>query len=78
MTDEKVTIRFTPLSGGHSLAPPCYLLEIGGMKLLLDCGWGEPYEVELLKPLLRVAPEIDAVLLSHGNVEVRKQNGSQK
>jgi cleavage and polyadenylation specificity factor subunit 2 len=66
---ENVAIRFTPLSGGHSLAPPCYLLEIGGIKLLLDCGWCDPFDVEMLKPLLRVVQDVDAVLLSHGNVE---------
>ncbi len=66
---DNVTIRFTPLSGGHSLQPPCYLLEVGQARLLLDCGWGEPYDVELLRPLSRVARDVDAVLLTHGNVE---------
>jgi cleavage and polyadenylation specificity factor subunit 2 len=35
----------------------------------LDCGWGEPYDVGTLKPLSRVAKEMDLVLLTHGNVE---------
>ncbi len=66
---DNVTIRFTPLSGGHSLAPPCYLLEVGSAKLLLDCGWSHPFDPELLRPLGRVARDVDAVLITHGNLE---------
>ena len=54
------------------LSLPLFLFvrEIGSLLLLLDCGFSEPYEQELLRPLLRRLPHIDAVLLSHGDAEV--------
>ena len=66
---ENVTVRFTPLSGGHSFDPPAYLLDIGSVRILLDCGWAEPFSPVMLEPLRRVAREVDLVLLSHGDVE---------
>lgn len=43
----------------------CYLLEMDGCKILLDCGWNDAMDVHLLAPLAAVAPEVDAVLVSH-------------
>lgn len=36
-----------------------------GWKILLDCGWNDAMDVELLAPLAKVAPFVDAVLVSH-------------
>ncbi|EEY70242.1 cleavage and polyadenylation specificity factor subunit, putative [Phytophthora infestans T30-4] len=59
-------ITFTPLYGVHSTAPCCaYLLEVDEVCILLDCGWTDAYDVELLKPLQRVVDRIDLVLVSH-------------
>ncbi|KAL7680025.1 putative ribosomal protein L25 [Plasmopara halstedii] len=59
-------ITFTPLYGVHSSAPCCaYLLEVDDVCILLDCGWTDAYDVELLKPLQRVVDRIDLVLVSH-------------
>ncbi|UIZ28127.1 hypothetical protein KXD40_004574 [Peronospora effusa] len=59
-------ITFTPLYGVHSSAPCCaYLLEIDEVCILLDCGWTDEYDLELLKPLQRVVDRIDLVLVSH-------------
>ena len=33
--------------------------------MLLDCGWDDAYDVELLKPLKDVLDRVDCVLLSH-------------
>jgi cleavage and polyadenylation specificity factor subunit 2 len=35
------------------------------VKILLDCGWCDPYDVTALKPLARVAKDIDFVLCTH-------------
>eukprot|EP00761_Pharyngomonas_kirbyi_P001174 gb/GECH01001176.1/.p1 GENE.gb/GECH01001176.1/~~gb/GECH01001176.1/.p1 ORF type:complete len:727 (+),score=167.88 gb/GECH01001176.1/:1-2181(+) len=60
------SINFTPLYGCQDdNTPVSYLLEVDGFKLLLDCGWDESTNPELLEPLKDVASEIDAVLLSH-------------
>ncbi|CAI5731256.1 unnamed protein product [Peronospora destructor] len=59
-------ITFTPLYGVHSSAPCCaYLLDVDEVCILLDCGWTDEYDVELLKPLQRVVDRIDLVLVSH-------------
>lgn len=59
-------ITFTPLYGVQSSDPCCaYLLEIDEVCILLDCGWTDQYDVELLKPLQRVVGRVDLVLISH-------------
>jgi len=59
-------IKFTPLSGGaYSEDPLCYLLEIDEYCILLDCGWNDDFNVDLLKNLKRVIHKVNAVLLSH-------------
>ncbi|RKP07912.1 beta-lactamase-like protein [Thamnocephalis sphaerospora] len=61
-------IKFTPLSGARNEQGLCYLLEIDDAKILLDCGWLETFNVDDLEPLKRVAPRVDAVLLSHADI----------
>lgn len=59
-------ITFTPLYGVHSSSPCCaFLLDIDDVCILLDCGWTDEYDVELLAPLQRVIDRIDLVLISH-------------
>jgi hypothetical protein len=36
-----------------------------GCKILLDCGWNDGMNVDMLAPLAAIAPSIDAVLVSH-------------
>eukprot|EP01125_Pyxidicula_operculata_P014680 TRINITY_DN4916_c0_g1_i1.p1 TRINITY_DN4916_c0_g1~~TRINITY_DN4916_c0_g1_i1.p1 ORF type:complete len:585 (+),score=119.09 TRINITY_DN4916_c0_g1_i1:17-1771(+) len=62
-------IKFTPLCGAYSEDPLCYLLEIDEYRILLDCGWNTDFDVELLKPLKRVVGKINAVLISHPDLE---------
>lgn len=48
-------VNFQPLYGardGHQALS--YLLQIDDLTLLLDCGWTEDYDLELLRPLLQV------------------------
>ena len=49
-------------------APCCFLLAVGDHKILLDCGWDDAFDPAALAPLAEVAPSIDAVLLSHGDM----------
>ena len=58
-------VKFTPLCGARSEQPLCYLLEIDEACILLDCGWDEAFDVALLRKLMKIAPSIDAVLLTH-------------
>lgn len=58
-------INFTPLSGAHNEDALCYLLEIDDYKIMLDCGWAEPFKEEAIAPLKNYCQHVDAVLLSH-------------
>jgi cleavage and polyadenylation specificity factor subunit 2 len=44
-------IKFTPISGSKSEGPLCYLLEIDEVKILLDCGWSDSFDVDNLSNL---------------------------
>uniref|UniRef100_A0A034WQU1 Cleavage and polyadenylation specificity factor subunit 2 n=1 Tax=Bactrocera dorsalis TaxID=27457 RepID=A0A034WQU1_BACDO len=48
--------------------PPCYILQIDEVRILLDCGWDEKFDPNLIKELKRHVHTIDAVLLSHPDV----------
>eukprot|EP00026_Physarum_polycephalum_P004310 Phypoly_transcript_04328.p1 GENE.Phypoly_transcript_04328~~Phypoly_transcript_04328.p1 ORF type:complete len:736 (+),score=97.57 Phypoly_transcript_04328:38-2209(+) len=61
-------IKFTPISGAKSEDPSCYLLEVDDFCILLDCGWDDSFDVNLLGPLKDVAPRVDIVLLSHPDI----------
>ncbi|GBG69921.1 hypothetical protein CBR_g4749 [Chara braunii] len=58
-------VKFMPLCGVHSEAPLCYLLQLDDFTFLLDCGWNDSFDTNLLKPLQSVVKDIDAVLISH-------------
>ncbi|KAK2421118.1 cleavage and polyadenylation specificity factor 73-I [Trifolium repens] len=59
------SVQVTPLCGVYNENPLSYLVSIDGFNLLIDCGWNDHFDPSLLQPLSRVAPTIDAVLLSH-------------
>ena len=63
------TITLTPISGAHDDGPPCYLLEIDDFVMLLDAGWTGAFDTAMLEPLKEVAERVDAVLVSHCDVE---------
>lgn len=59
------SVQVTPLCGVFSENPLSYLVSIDGFNILVDCGWNDQFDHNLLQPLARVASSIDAVLLSH-------------
>jgi len=42
-------IRFTPLSGAQDEKPLCYLLQVDEFRFLLDCGWDENLDLEVVE-----------------------------
>ncbi|KAI0226499.1 hypothetical protein L0F63_001544, partial [Massospora cicadina] len=58
-------ITFTPISGCHSEGPLCYLLEIDGVTLMLDCGLPETDDPDQLLKIDALLQKVDAVLLTH-------------
>ncbi|CEG66669.1 hypothetical protein RMATCC62417_03208 [Rhizopus microsporus] len=61
-------IKFTPISGSKNEDPLCYLLEIDEVKILLDCGWSDSFDIDSLSNLKKISKQIDAVLLSHSDL----------
>lgn len=47
-------IEYVSLYGNADSGPVCGLLKIDGVNLLLDCGWDDDYDVELLNPIKEV------------------------
>ncbi|KAK8236932.1 beta-lactamase-like protein [Phyllosticta capitalensis] len=58
---------FTSLLGAQSTSPASQsLLELdGGIKILVDVGWDETFDVEKLKELERQIPTLSVILLTH-------------
>lgn len=46
-------IKLHTLSGAMSESRPCYLLEIDEVRILLDCGWDEKFDNDIIKELKR-------------------------
>jgi cleavage and polyadenylation specificity factor subunit 2 len=65
--EERVLL--TPLLGAHREGPVSYLLEIDQTKILLDCGWNEEFDPNVLEPLRKVFPSVNLILLSFGDLE---------
>lgn len=68
-------IRITPLYGGRSETGVCTLLEVGGARILLDCGAAllstsaeETAYIQKLTGDLHSAGGVDAIILSHADL----------
>jgi cleavage and polyadenylation specificity factor subunit 2 len=61
-------ISFRAVLGAGEDEPLCYLLELDGFKILLDCGWDYNFDVALLAPLAQIVNQIDIILLSHPDI----------
>ena len=61
-------IRVTPYLGGKTDGPVCCLLEIGGARILLDCGCSIDFDAERLLEIsndLLAGGGVDAVVLRY-------------
>lgn len=43
--------------------------QVGGVTILLDCGWDIHFDTALLEPLRAVVKRVDLVLISHPDLE---------
>ncbi len=59
---------FQPLYGAQADGPICYVLETDSVTILLDCGWDETFDTNIIEPLRTVAPTVDLILISHGDL----------
>lgn len=64
------TIHFTPLGGVGEIGANSYLVEIGGLRILLDCGLHPKKEGRSALPdFSRLTTAPDAVLISHAHID---------
>lgn len=61
-------IKLQALSGALDETPPCYILQVDEVRILLDCGWSEDFDPEFIRELKRHVHWIDAVLISYPDV----------
>ena len=57
-------VRCTPLYGARTA-----LVEIGSVRILLNCGWDVSFDAALLEPLRDIASKVNLVLLTHHGIE---------
>jgi len=60
--------RLIPISG-DALEWQCSVLKLAGLTVLLDCGWSESLDPELLEPLRPHLPELDLIVLTHADTK---------
>lgn len=61
-------VNVAPISK-DSLEWQCSLLKIGGLTVLLNCGWNVGLDPELLNPLLPHLSELDLIVLTHADIK---------
>ena len=64
-------MRFTNLTRHNEIGANSYLLELGGRRLVLDCGMHPKHEGDDATPNLRLVPDdsLDAILVSHSHLD---------
>lgn len=47
-------IKLHTVSGAMDETPPCYILQIDEVKIMLDCGWDEKFDASFIKDVKRL------------------------
>jgi cleavage and polyadenylation specificity factor subunit 2 len=64
----EVAVFLTPLFAQTQRAA-CYVLDVDDCRILLDCGWTEAFDNNVVQQLQAIAATIDVVALSHATLE---------
>jgi cleavage and polyadenylation specificity factor subunit 2 len=62
-------VKVTPLFGADPEAPVASLMEMSGLRILLDCGWTEDFDTSMWDPFKEILETVNILLLSHGDLE---------
>lgn len=46
-------IKLHAISGAMDESPPCYILQVDELRILLDCGWDENFDQDFIRELKR-------------------------
>jgi Cft2 family RNA processing exonuclease len=60
---------FTALGGAHEIGATCSLIEVGGLRLLVDCGMRLNKQGDEALPDFSLLGRIDAVLITHAHLD---------
>eukprot|EP00411_Alexandrium_monilatum_P109040 CAMPEP_0175699758 /NCGR_PEP_ID=MMETSP0097-20121207/34637_1 /TAXON_ID=311494 /ORGANISM="Alexandrium monilatum, Strain CCMP3105" /LENGTH=859 /DNA_ID=CAMNT_0017006967 /DNA_START=16 /DNA_END=2595 /DNA_ORIENTATION=+ len=47
----------------------CSILRLGGVTVLLNCGWSESFDTTLLAPLIPYLNDLDLIILTHADIK---------
>nr|XP_026691028.1 cleavage and polyadenylation specificity factor subunit 2-like [Ciona intestinalis] len=62
-------IKFTPLAGALNEGPNCYLLQVDEFTFLLDCGWSEDFDMDVINNVMKHISQVDAMLLTFPDIQ---------
>jgi cleavage and polyadenylation specificity factor subunit 2 len=62
-------IQFKVISGAYNDSPLCYILQIDEYKFMLDCGWNEDFDLDIIEEYKKVVKSVDAVLISYPDLK---------
>lgn len=46
-------IKLQALSGAMDESSPCYILQVDEVRILLDCGWDERFDFDIIREIKR-------------------------
>lgn len=68
MSRPQTELEIIPISR-DALQWQCSILRLGGLTVLLNCGWTESFDPKLLSPLIPHLPDLDLILLTHADLK---------
>lgn len=61
-------IKLHAISGAMDESPPCYILQVDELRILLDCGWDENFDQDFIRELKRC--DIRETVICRSNIYI--------
>lgn len=58
-------IKLHAISGAMDESPPCYILQVDELRILLDCGWDEKFDQDFIRELKRYILYYHTFMIKH-------------
>jgi len=62
-------IKFIPLAGACDDGPCCSILQVDDFKLLLDCGWNESFNMNIIENIAKHIGQVNAIILTFPDLQ---------